>query len=94
MTTTFTVFQKDPDAQLDYIIDWSSWLNGDSIVLSSWIVPSGITLVDESFTNSNSTIWLSGGTIGQRYRVTNRITTNTSPPRIDDRSIIIAIRDK
>ena len=94
MTTTFQVFQKDPDAQLDYVINWSSWLNGDAIASSIWIVPSGLTLVDSSFTNENATIWLSGGVIGQRYRVTNRITTTTSPARIDDRSIIIFIRDK
>ena len=94
MTVTFEIFQKDPNAQLDYVIDWSSWLNGDTIVNSVWIVPSGIDLVDQSFTNQNATIWLSGGTIGARYRVTNRITTSTSPARMDDRSIIIAVRDK
>lgn len=94
MTTTFEVFQKDPSAQLDYLINWEAWLNGDTIVNSSWIVPSGINLVDQSFTDQNTTIWLSGGTLGRRYKITNRITTNTSPARVDDRSIIIFIRDK
>jgi len=35
-------FIKDPDAVLDYKIDCTSWLNGDIIITSTWILQTGI----------------------------------------------------
>ena len=29
-------FPKDPDAVLDYYLDWGPWLAGDTIVTSAW----------------------------------------------------------
>lgn len=86
--------EKDPDATLEYGRDWSTWLaaDGDSIVTSTWIVPPGLTVVDESNTATVALVWLSGGTAGQSYRITNRITTAQS--RTDDRSIQIVVRDR
>lgn len=80
-------FTKDPDAVLDYRIDWTTWLDGDSIVSSTWTAESGITI--DSFTDSatNSTVWLSGGSAGERYAVTNSIVTTEG--RKDDRTIRI-----
>ena len=66
-------FVKDPDATLDYIIDWSEWLDTDTISTSTWTVPTGLTNVSDSNTTTTATIWLSGGTAGQRYTVSNRI---------------------
>ena len=66
---------KDPDDVLDYSIDWTARLAGDTISSSIWIVPAGITKDSDSNTDSISTIWLSAGTVGQRYNITNRITT-------------------
>lgn len=89
---SFTKFTKDPDAQLDYTIDWSSWLadsGDDSIVSSIWNVQSGIIAESDSSTETTATIWLSGGTLGKQYLVTNRITTNGG--RINDRTVVIKI---
>ena len=33
-----TTFLKDPDAVLDYSVDWSKWLAGDQIETSTWFV--------------------------------------------------------
>ena len=33
-----TTFIKDPDAVLDYSVDWSKWLTGMEIVTSAWSV--------------------------------------------------------
>lgn len=66
---------KDPDAVLDYGIDWTSWLNGDVIATSIWVVPEGITAGDESKSENATTIWLSGGAAGGVYKIVNRITT-------------------
>lgn len=84
---------KDPDATLDYILDWSLWLNaGDTISSSTWEVPAGITKVSESYTAKTATVILSGGTEPNNYIVTNRITTAAG--LIDDRSINITIKSK
>jgi hypothetical protein len=85
-------FSKDPDAKLDYTVDWTKWLNGDTISKSEWIVPDGLNDEDDSNTSTTATIWLSGGTTGHEYTVTNRITTAGS--RVNDRSFkILAIEE-
>jgi len=84
------VYVKDPNAILDYQINWSTWLGSDTILTSTWIVPTGITKDDESVTTTTATIWLSGGTAGESYRVVNRITTNGE--RTNDQSIFVVVR--
>jgi len=87
---------KDPDADLDYGIDWSDWLpDGDSVQTSTWIITgpdstlvAGVTSVD----GNQTTVWLSGGTLGQVYTVTNRVVTTEG--RTDDRSIGFSLRSK
>lgn len=82
------VYRKDPDATLDYMVDWSSWMvSGDSIVSSTWIVPVGIVKASDSYTSTTATVWLSGGAVGSEYSVTNRVVTTQG--RIDDRTIVI-----
>lgn len=85
-------FEKDPNAVLDYEIDWSTWLGTDTISSSSWTVDAGITEDSDTSTTTTSTVWLSGGTAGKTYTVTNRIATAAG--RTDDRSIEIIVRDK
>lgn len=88
------VVEKDPDAELDWERDWGPWLApfGDTILSSTWIVPTGITKTDESNTSTTATVWLSGGTAGLRYTVTNRITTVGG--RTDDRSMTVFVNDR
>lgn len=87
-------FTKDPDAVLDYAIDWSAWLAGDQISSSQWIIGQGADLqvVTDTHTSSKATIWLSGGQAGTTYSVTNRIVTTGG--RTDDRSISIKVEDR
>lgn len=85
-------FVKDPDAVLDYQINWLAWLDGDSISASVWEVPTGITADSDSSTASTATVWLSSGTAGESYLVVNRITTDGG--RTDDRSITISVAEK
>ena len=83
-----TIFTKDPDAILDFSVDWSTWLNeGETITASAWTVPTGLTLDSSTFDDTGATAWLSGGTHRRTYTVTNRITT--SDGRTDDRSLTI-----
>jgi hypothetical protein len=85
-------FPKDPDAVLDYAGNWAAWLKGDTILTSTWDVPSGITKDSDSHTSTATLIWLSGGTVGQTYLLRNRITTAAG--RVDDRTIAIKIKER
>ena len=88
----FPKFTKDPQAVLDYEIDWSDWLGADTIASSSWTVPSGLTEEDSSDTTTAATVWLSGGTAGTNYDVTCEIVTDGG--RTDDRTITIQVKQK
>ena len=68
-------FFKDPDAIVDYGIAWAAWLVLDTIATSTWTVPTGITKVSDTFTTTQPTIWLSGGTIGVEYILDDKIVT-------------------
>lgn len=86
-------FTKDPNAVLDYIIDWTEWLGiGDTIKTSTWTVPTGLTKDSDSKTTTTATVWLSGGTAGQEYMVTNSIETISG--RKEDRSFNIVVAQR
>ncbi len=84
------VIEKDPDALLDYCMKWIRWLSGDEIATSMWIVPAGLTKEGEENTTTTATVWLSGGTAGEDYQITNRITTVGG--RRQDRSVTIRLK--
>lgn len=71
---------KDPNEILDYSIDWTNKIDtGDTISSSTWTDFSSGGLVKGSSTFSASlnitTIWVSGGTAGKYYTITNTIDT-------------------
>lgn len=85
-------FAKDPNAVLDYSVDWSRWLAGDEISTSEWIVPAGLTKITDTMTTTKTTVWLSGGTADQSYTVTNRIVTTGG--RTEDRSFVVKVEER
>ena len=87
-------FAKDPDAVLDYSVDWSLWLAGDEISTSEWRLEEGALLeqVVASNTTTKATVWLRGGQKGATYLVTNRIVT--AGGRTDDRTISVKVEDR
>lgn len=90
-------FDKDPDAVLDYKFDWSGWLaSGETIVSKEISASDGLSVSSSSITDDDTsvTVWLSGGTAGVWYDVTCRITTSSSPARIDDRTIQIECKQR
>lgn len=76
-----TYRQKDTET-LDYTVDWSTWLDGDTIASVVNTADSGITVSSESNTTTATTIWVSGGTVGTTYKVVQTITTSSSPARV------------
>jgi len=84
---------KDPSSILDYGFDWTDWLAGDTITTSAWSVsPAGLTAVTNSKNGGVTTVWLSGGTVGQTYQVVNSVITALG--RIDQRTLLVAIQDR
>lgn len=102
MATTIVSYTKSPAANLDYTIDFSAWLQPDEqIVAAAWSrAPVGITIGAGAYAPTISadgkkcTVWLSAGTAGTSYTVTVNITTDNTPPRIDDKSILIVVGDE
>ena len=87
-------YTKDPDAVLDYSVDWTLWLAGDQIATSQWILEPDTDLVAAADTNTTTkaTVWLSGGVAGTTYLATNRIVTVGG--RTDDRTISVKVEDR
>jgi len=85
-------WNKDPDAVLDYTIDWETWLGSDTISTSTWIVDSGLTKDSDTKTTTTTTIWVSGGTAGITYSIVNHIVTAAG--REEDRTITIKVRER
>ena len=85
---------KDPDADLDYSLNWSDWLAGDSISNAIWTVDTGLTKHNEAISGSIATVWLSGGVLGVTYWVSCRVVTGNLIPRTEDRSFRVVITQR
>ena len=83
---------KDPDEILDYQIDWTDRLAGDTIASSTWVVPDGLTEASSSNTTATTTVWLTGGTLDDDYEILNRITTTGG--RTMDQTVKLRVRSK
>lgn len=73
---------KDPEAQLTYTFDWSSWLEGsDTIDSVEYEVaarrndPTPIVIESSGFTDTLTYVELSGGQADKVYIVTAKVTT-------------------
>ena len=93
-----SIFIKDPDASVDYTIDWSGgYLQpGETIAASGWAVDpqetGGVGIAGDAASDVMVTVTLTDGVFGHLYRVTNRITT--SEGRTDDRSLLVRIAEQ
>lgn len=86
MTTFYAL--KDPNAVLDYYIDWTSWLTGtDVISTSTWTTTDTSITISTATTHgtATTTVWLTGGIEGEVYDITNQILTSNS--RTEERTI-------
>ena len=71
-------------------MDWQQWLPPqDRITAVTWTVPAGITMASSTFSTSDTTIWLTGGTDGTTYDIVCEITTLEG--RTDDRTFRVEV---
>lgn len=93
MSDFFEMPPKDPDAKLDYYWDWTAWLEDDDTVADNeFIVPDGLVASGQNRTTTTTSLFLAGGSNGTDYKIVSRITTAAG--RIDDRTIIIPVRER
>ena len=92
-----TLLLKDPQAVLDYLVDWGvEYLGSDALARSSWSVspvePNGAEVVSSAFDHLTSTVQIGGGVPGNVYRLTNSVMTACG--REDCRSIILRVEER
>lgn len=85
-------FTKDPADVLDYVVDWTAWLAGDTITDATWTIPAGLVQTAATKTSATATVWLSGGTAGAAYVVACRV--ETAGGRTAERSITILCQER
>lgn len=94
------IITKDPQAKLDYGLDWALWLkqrDGTTDVISSaaWSVsgPDSALVTSNPYRDNTVTgVWLSGGTVGATYTATCHIVTVAG--REDDRSLKVKVQQR
>jgi hypothetical protein len=92
-----TLLLKDPEATLDYSVDWGAeYLSGDALATSSWTVSpaetGGIAIVSDRFDLLVATAQIEGGIAGRLYRLTNHVVT--AEGRSDSRSIMLRVEQR
>lgn len=94
---------KDPDEHLPIAFDWDDELTASAVIINStWVIepvkPSttdSTLLLDDAaidIDQRGTTMRLLAGTVGQWYKVTNRVETNESTLPSEDRWVYILIQ--
>lgn len=83
---------KDPDEVLDFEVDWTARLDGDTISAVTWTVPVGLTKTAQNLADPIAIVWLSGGTAGQSYEIGCRV--QTTGGRTYDETISLPVRQR
>ena len=99
---------KDPDASLNYSVDWSRFLGDDTIVSVKWFIydsdgtktevaapqtVNGLTFTSQSATTTVATAVFSAGTVNTTYDISCQITFGTAS-LVSERKIKLPIREK
>jgi len=91
-------FEHSPTANLDYGFDWAAWLGASQTITSSvWSSSAGLTLTRPQVISNKASIFVSGGVIGQLYKLLNTITTldsTTQATRTDSRTILLVCKER
>ncbi len=92
---------KDPDDVLDYQLNWAervaSLIGGDTINGSTWSIITAATtpplaIDTDSFTNTTTRVWFSGGKAGTTYSLRNIVTTLGG--RTIDQTVRVKVKER
>jgi hypothetical protein len=93
-------FVKQPAEVKDFDINYSEWLlpigdtlQGVTATVACVSTPTNTSLVVNSTSNTTSSVkfWVSGGTAGERYKLTARATTVGG--RLDESELLFVIKE-
>ena len=94
--------EKDPDARLDYTVDWADWVVGNMTIANAhWTVstiasdPRPLAEFSANVLTAGDhrcTVYLANGSVGNIYTITNRITTTDG--LVDERFFRIIVKER
>lgn len=92
-----SIYLKDPQAILDYAIDWPpGWVGGAAISSALWTVTpaesGGVSVQDEAVEGLRASVRLGGGVPGHVYRVAGSVIL--SDGRVDERSLTLRVEER
>jgi hypothetical protein len=90
-------YLKDPDASLDYTIDWGAgYLGTATLTASTWTVtpvePGGLFIAGQAQSVTRAIVTLNGGVPGHFYHVGNQVVL--SDGHADERSLTIRVENR
>jgi hypothetical protein len=86
---------KQSGETLDYDVDYTDWFENrtDDAASHTATAETGITVVTSSLASQIVRVVLSGGTDGETYKITVRVTTNAATPIIKEADFTVRIKD-
>lgn len=90
-------YLKDPQAQVNYRIDWGVHYLGEQLLSASdWQVSpqedGGLTIIAHGREDRHTSVTVGGGIAGHRYWLTNRVTLSNGES--DERSISFQVEER
>lgn len=85
---------QDPSAILDYRLDWTDWLDGDTITSGTFSASPTLPaiIIQQATGTAIGTVWIANGISGVTYEINHHI--ETLGGRTDERTFSIAIVDQ
>ena len=92
-----TLLLKDPEAALDYAVDWGAeYLSADTLAQSDWqVTPAetgGLSVITNAFDGKVATATAAGGVPGHLYQLTNHVVLSSG--RTDSRSVVLRVEKR
>lgn len=86
----------DRDSDLDYSIDWTDWLaqDAESAAMFEIIGSAGVELHDKQGNAFAASVFARLVSPSALESITFRIRTTSSPPRVEDRTVYLAVTDR
>lgn len=89
-------YLKDPQSRVDYSVDWSAYLDGQTVAASLWTVrpqeQGGIAIEEAGFDFTRTSARIAGGVLGHVYTISNLVTLTDGS--LDERSITLRVEHR
>lgn len=90
----FLEITKHPRADLVYTLDLEPYVGTEALVAATWsVITTGVTLVQQGVTGKKTSVRLSGGVAGRRYRLLLTWTFGADS-RVDARDVYVTVKPR